>query len=456
MERTRIKEFTSGSISKQLLSFSIPLFLSGLLQILYSTVDMIVVGKVYGREGTSAVAVGGDLVNLLTFVVIGFSNAGQVLIARYIGAKERQRLGRFVGTMSGFLLLCATGISAISLLLRDQILDWLNTPAESREGTVAYATVCMLGLVFIYGYNVVGAILRGMGDSKHPFLFIALASVTNLLLDILFVAVFRMGVGGAALATVISQGVSFLSCGIFLIRKRKEFELNFSWRDFVLWDRSMLLGLIRLGIPMAIRSAAIQFSKLFVSSYINAYGVAVSAFAGIANKLASFANLISISMTTAGSTMIGQNLVAEKYDRVKKIMLRIAAVTLSVATVFSVLICLFPRAVFGLFVEKGEESVLALVNGYLPISILLFFGSALRAPMNALVNGSGNHRINLATAILDGIVFRIGFSLLFGLGLGLGYYGFWLGDALAGLTPFCMGFLFYCSGAWRRSSKSKQ
>ncbi len=454
MSNSQIKDFTSGNITKQLAVFAWPLFLSNLLQVVYNMVDMMVVGNVLGKAGIAAVSVGGDVSHLLTFVAMGFSNAGQVLIARYIGGKEREKIGRFVGTMCGFLMVCAVALGAIGLVFQDSLLRLMNTPAQALEGAAAYSTVCMAGLVFIYGYNVVSAILRGMGDSKHPFVFISIAAVLNLVLDLVFVVGFGMGAGGAALATVISQAVSFISCAVYLAVNSKQFELNMTAKDFVKWDKEMLASLLKLGAPMAIKTASIQVSKLFVNSWINSYGVAVSAFAGIANKISSIANLISTAMNTAGSTMVGQNIAAGEFERVKKILRSLSVITLTVAAAMSAVMCIFPEQIFALFTDEGDGDVLAIAGGYVPIAVLLFFGAAGRAIMNALINGSGNYKINFATAILDGIVNRIGLALLFGLALGMKHYGFWLGDALAGFTPFFIGLVFYFTGNWKKGKKT--
>ncbi len=453
MQKSQIQDFTKGKITKQLLVFVWPLFLSNLLQVVYNMVDMIVVGNVLGKVGISAVSVGGDVSHLLTFISMGFANAGQVLIARYIGAGERSKIGRFVGTMCGFLLGCSLVLTALGLVFQDTLLNLMNTPAESYDGAVSYSTVCMTGRVFIYGYNVDSAILRGMGDSKHPFVFISIAAVLNLILDVIFVVGFELGAGGAALATVISQAVSFISCAIFLAKNKKQFELNIKLKHFIKWDKTMLSELVKLGTPMAIKTASIQFSKLFVNSWVNSYGVAVSAFSGIANKVANISNLVSAAINTGGSTMVGQNLAAGEFERVKSILKNLAAITLSVASVFSVLIVLFPEQIFGIFTTEPE--VLSIARGFIPIAILLFLGSALRAVMNALLNGSGNYKINFVTAILDGIIMRIGLAVLFGLAFNMKHYGFWLGDAVAGFTPFFIGVVYYATGKWKRDQQHK-
>ena len=451
--KTMITDFTQGNIPKQLIIFATPLFLSSLLQAVYNMVDMIIVGHVLGDVGLSAVSVGGDVSNFLTFIALGFSNAGQVIISRYIGEGKKKEVGKFIATMSSALMLTAVILSTICLLLREPILNVMNTPEEAYLEALGYSTVCMFGMVFIYGYNTISAVLRGMGDSKHPFLFIGIAALLNVVLDVLFVVVIPMGAAGAALATVISQSVSFILCVLFLYAKRSSLGFDIKTSYFLRIERNMLSDLVKLGVPMAIKSAAIHFSKLFVNSHINSYGVAVSAFSGIANKINSISNLMSNALNTAGSSMVAQNVGARNYRRVPRIAISVAAVTLTIAVALSALFLSSPRLIFGIFTT--DTDVLAVAMEYIPIAILIFFGSACRAPANAIINGSGNYAVNFATAIFDGIILRIGLSLLFGEYMSMGYLGFWLGDALAGFTPMVIGIVFYASGKWKGKSLSE-
>ena len=447
--KSMVADFTSGNITKQLFTFAFPLFLSSLLQVLYNMADMIIVGHALGKVGLSAVSVGGDVSNFLTFVAMGFCSAGQVIISQYIGAGKRERISPFVGTMFTTLMGCAITISTVCLFLRTPILKLMNTPPEAFGQALAYSTVCMSGLVFIYGYNICSAVLRGMGDSKHPFIFIAISAILNVLLDLLFVLVFDMAAMGAALATVLSQAVSFISCAVFMYKRRETSGLDINLKYFIKIRTDMLADLLKLGIPMAIKSAAIHVSKLFVNSWINSYGVEVSAFAGIANKINSISNLISNSLNTSGSSMVGQNIAAQKHKRVLAIVRTIAVTTICIATTLSAAILIFPEYIFRIFVD--DQSVLEVAMEYLPIAVLIFFGSALRAPMNSLINGSGQTSLNFATAIFDGIVMRLGLSVLFGLVLDMKHIGFWLGDACAGFTPFVIGMVFLLSGKWKKA-----
>ena len=269
---TMVTDLTNGSVTKLLLKFAFPLFVSNALQAVYNIVDMIVVGQYIGGEGMSAVSIGGDVLHLLTFVAMGFSSAGQVLISQDVGAKRMDAVQKTIGTMFTFLLGISVVISVGCFFIRNLMLDLLNTPAESYAFTMDYTVTCIFGLFFIYGYNIISAILRGMGDSRRPFVFIAIAAVVNMVLDLLFVAGLKMEVFGAALATVISQGLSFVIALTYLYIKRESFGFDFKPASFKI-DSQAFRKLVALGVPMAIQSAAINLSKIVLTSWINLYGV---------------------------------------------------------------------------------------------------------------------------------------------------------------------------------------
>lgn len=441
-------DFTQGNIPRQLVNFALPLYLSNILQIVYNIVDMMIVGQVMGKIGLSAVAIGGDVSHFLNFFAMGFSGAGQVIIAQLWGAKNSDELGRFIGNMVTFLFCGGIFLSAVSLIFLEDILEIMSTPPESFSEAFNYATVTMSGVVFMYGYNAISSIMRGLGDSKHPFIFIGVAAILNVILDVIFVIFLEFGARGAALATVISQGASFLICVIFMYNRRRELAFKISLRDFFTPDKKLLTRLLKLGFPMAIRSASISTSKLFVSSWVNSYGVVVSAFAGVANKISSVSMLLSNALTMAGSSMIGQNIGAKKFERVTKILKVMFQISLTIAAILSVSIYIFPEEIYSAFTD--DEKVLQVGMEFLPLAVLLFFGSACRSPMSALINGSGNYLANFLTAIFDGIILRIGLALMFGLTFEMKYLGFWLGDAIAGFTPLVIGMTLYFSGKWQK------
>ena len=448
MERqaTMVKDMTEGKVVPLLLRFAFPLFVSNALQAVYNVVDMVVVGNYIGKAGMSAVSIGGDLLHLLTFVAMGFCSAGQVIIARAVGERRPEDIRKTIGTMFTFLLSVSAAIAVICYLLRASLLSWLNTPAAARAYAMDYLVTCVCGLVFIYGYNIVSAILRGMGDSKRPFLFIAVAAILNMILDVLFVKYCHMEVFGAALATVIGQGVSFLASLVYLYRRRESFGFDFRPASFRI-DGPTFRRLLALGIPMAIQSAAINLSKILLMSWINLFDVTYSALAGIFNKLNTMCGVISQSFTTAGSTMVGQNLGGRKYKRVNETLLTILLIGMGFAALFTAVMLLWPEGVYGMFTPDPDVlSVAAVLT--LPV-ILNFFGAGTRSVAFSLINGSGRAKLNLAVAIIDGMISRIGLAALFGFALHWDCFGFWMGDALAGFMPLLIGGVFYLSGHWR-------
>ena len=441
-----VKDMTEGRVVPLLLRFAFPLFVSNALQAVYNVVDMVVVGNYIGKAGMSAVSIGGDLLHLITFVAMGFCSAGQVIIARAVGEKRPEDIQKTIGTMFSFLLSVSAMIALVCFLLRESLLTWLNTPAAARAYAMDYLVTCVCGLVFIYGYNIVSAILRGMGDSKRPFLFIAIAAILNMVLDVLFVKYLHMEVFGAALATVIGQGVSFLASLVYLYRRRISFGFDFKPASFRV-DGPTFRRLLALGIPMAIQAAAINLSKILLMSWINRFDVTYSALAGIFNKLNTMCGVISQSFTTAGSTMVGQNLGARKYRRVNETLLTILLISLGFAALFTAAMVLWPEGVYGMFTPDPDVLAVAAVLT-LPI-ILNFFGAGTRSVAFSLINGSGRAKLNLAVAIIDGMISRIGLAALFGFALHWDCFGFWMGDALAGFMPLMIGGVFYLSGRWK-------
>ena len=446
-KETMVTDMTTGNVTKLLLSFAFPLFVSNALQAVYNIVDMIVVGQYIGGAGMSAVSIGGDILHLLTFVAMGFSSAGQVLIARDVGSQNMNQVRKTIGTMFTFLLSISLVISFGCFFIRHNILHWLNTPAESYAFTMDYTVTCIVGLFFVYGYNIVSAILRGMGDSRRPFLFIAIAASLNIVLDIVFVAVCGMEVFGAALATIISQAGSFIVSLIYLYRRKESFGFDFNLKSFRI-ESVALKPLLALGIPMAIQSAAINLSKIVLMSWINLFGVVYSALAGVYNKINMMIGIVSNSFTAAGSTMVGQNLGAKQYERVPKILRTVGFCTILISTVFAFVMVGFQDSIYRMF--TSDEVVVS--NAYIlliPI-ILNFYGAATRSIAFSLINGSGNTKLNYAVAVLDGIISRIGIAALLGFVVKMGCQGFWYGDALAGFIPIVIGMCYYFWGNWKK------
>ncbi len=447
-----IKDYTSGPVTRQLLGFAWPFMLSNLLQTAYNLVDMAVVGQYVGPAGLSAVGIGADLIHFYTFLCMGFCNAGQVLISQYVGLKDRDSLSRIVGAMFTFILGLSLAITVLGLALAGRVMNWLNVPPEAAVYCRQYTDCCTAGLFFLVGYVMVAAILRGMGESKKPMLFIMIASALNVVLDIVFVSQ-GMGPLGAALATVIAQGVSFLLCVGYLWRRRDRLGFEFKLRH-LRPDPVNLKKLLRLGVPMMIQSCAISVSQLFVSSRINTFGVTVSAVNSVGGKLSTVASIISQALSQSGATMVGQNFAARKFDRVGRTVGMSLAVGLGFAGVLSAVMIGWPEQVFSLF--DDDPAVLAMSHSYVLIAVLNFFGFAVRGPSTALCNGMGFPVMNFVLGILDGVVMRIGLCLLLAETFHMGVTGYWLGGALAGYAFFLVMCPYFLSGKWKNHAPASK
>ena len=418
------------------------------MMVLLNTVDMVVVGQRLGEAGTSAVSIGGSVAMFLNAFINGFSAAAQVIIAMMVGAKKKNQISGFVSTVSGFIFVCSIVAMLIMIPLTDTMLQLLNTPEEAYAGAFEYSRICLYGIIPIFAYHIISSIVRGMGDSRHPLMFIVIACGLNIVLDFVFVLGFDMGVGGAAIATVLAQLVSVVFSIGLLIVKRDAFELSIKKRDFFVWNKHHLSEFVKLAIPMAISNSAIQIASMVISSFTNDYGTSVSAFSGIRSNISTTANLILGAVATAGAMIIGQNIAAGNIKRVNGILLRIGIITMSIAAILSIAFMLFPITLFKIF--TNEPDVLAIVKPHMPILIMTFVIAGLHPITRALITGSGNKRINLIIALIDAIIARIGLALIFGVWLDWGYMGMWFGTTVAGFVPIIIGAVFYLTGVWKR------
>ena len=440
--KTLVNDMSQGPVLKSLIRFAIPMMLANLLQAVYSMVDMIVVGQFGGPAGLSAVGIGGQLTNLFLAVGMGFSNGAQVVISQQVGMKSK-KISRTIGTLLTTELLLAVLVGAVAVVFHGGILELMNTPQAAWDEAVGYLVICSCGMVFIYGYNALCAILRGMGESKLPMLFIAVASLVNVVLDLVFVGALHWGASGAAAATVIAQGVAFFSAAAFLFRHKEAVQFDFRLRSFAV-DREQLGALCRLGIPSVVQQFLITISITFVNAQVNAFDVAASAVDSVGGKLNMVANIITGAISTATATMIAQSFGARKMDRVKHAFRACMVICMIWWVVLSACYLLFPRQIFGMFTT--DEQVLALAPTYLRYAVIWLLAlCSMDAPF-ALVQGVGYASFNLIVGLLDGVAARIGLSMLLGHFMGL--TGFWLGSGLAGfVTTIAMG-IYYLTGRW--------
>ncbi|MBQ7534070.1 MAG: MATE family efflux transporter [Stomatobaculum sp.] len=440
-------DLTRGPVMKTLLRFSFPFMLSVLLQTLYSTTDTIVVGQVLGSRGLSAVSTGSQLMTMAYMICIGYANAGQVLIAQAKGAENYEKLQKSISTLFILETLLSAAIGILCIVFCDLLLSAMHTPAEAWEQARLYILICSAGVIFTGLYNMFSAILRGMGDSKHPLLFVLIASVLNIILDILFVAFFHWNVAGAALATVIGQAVSVLFSMYFLIRHRDTFQVDFRPHALRL-DKSTAAQLSSIGIPMAANSAAINFSFLFVGSMVNSLGVLVSAAFGVIQKIRNFPNIITMGISQGVTPMYGQNLGAGKTDRVNETVKACLLCCSVICAAFAALFLLAPDFCFRLFTQ--DEEVLAYAGMSMFCLAIEMPAKALMPACSGLVNAQGFVQLSSTVALLDAFAGRVFLCWFCGFYLNLGAFGFFLGYVLGTYVTSLLVFVYYITGLWKK------
>lgn len=441
------RDFTQGSISKQMVWFMLPFMASNALQVFYSTIDMVVVGEYVKTPGLSAVSLSSQIMNFATMVSLGFSNAGQVLISQALGAGKRKEMNSIIGTLFSLITIIAIILSAIIILGREWILDLLKIPAESRDYAIDYLVICGAGLVFTAGYNMVAAVLRGMGDSKRPFLFIGIASVINLVLDLLFTGVLGWKVAGAAWATIIGQAVSFIFSLFYLYRKKEEFGFDFKKESFKINPHYSGM-ILRLGTPMAIQAGSINISMLFVNSMVNNISLEASATFGVGLRIDDIVNKISMGIQYAAVPMVSQNIAARQPNRAKQTVY-CAWIYAGILTVVAIVGYLtIGKQLFMLF--DDNPAVHTLSGEFIRGIIWIFPALAVMRGTGAFIQGIGNAKLSMVLALLDGVFLRIGLSWLFGTVFGWGFYGFVLGYGLAPYGFAIPGLVYFLSGIWKK------
>ena len=445
--KTISKDFTQGKIGRQLLWFTLPFMASNALQVLYSTIDMVIVGECVGTAGLSAVSQSSQILNFATMVCLGFCSAGQVLISQALGAGKRKEMSSIIGTLFSLMTILSLILTAVVLLGRNWILDVMNIPPDVRDYALDYLTICGAGLLFTAGYNMVSAVLRGMGDSKRPFLFIGIASAVNLVLDLLFTGLLGWEVAGAAWATIIGQGVSFLFSLVYLYRRRVAFGFDFQRSSFRIHPHYSKM-ILTLGTPMAIQSGCINLSMLFVNSLINNVGTVASATFGVGVRIDDIINKISQGIHYAAMPMISQNIAAGKPDRAIRTV-RFSWLYSGILTVIAITAYLcFGKQMFMLF--SSDPLVHEMSGTFIKAILWMFPALAVMRGSSAFIQGIGNARMSLVLALLDGVVLRIGLSWLFGIYLGWDFFGFVLGYGLAAYGNAIPGMLYFLSGRWKR------
>ena len=312
------RELTSGSVMKNLLFFSLPYLLSFFLQTLYGMADLLIIGQYGGVADTTAVSVGSQVMHMLMVMIVGLAMGATVNIGQAIGGRDNRRAALFTGnTVTLFMGLSVT-LTFLLLILRNAIVSAVSTPADAAAGTVDYLTICFIGIPFITAYNIISAVFRGMGDSKSPMYFIAVACAANIVLDYLFIGALGMGPAGAALGTVLSQAISVIIS--LIVIKRRSTGLALTKAD-IRPNKQIIGKILKIGIPVAMQDGFIQIAFMVITVIANRRGLNDAAAVGIVEKIIGFLFLVPSSMLSAVSALGAHNIGAQKPERARKTLL---------------------------------------------------------------------------------------------------------------------------------------
>ncbi len=438
-----ITDFTTGSIPKALIKFSLPFLLTNLIQALYNIVDIMVVSHFCGKTGIAGASIAGSITMTVTYMIIGLCNGGAIMTSQYVGRNSMKDVKETIGTTFGLMLILSVISTVITLSFSTLFLNLLNTPADAFNETKSYFTICMTGSVFIFGYNAISSILRGLGDSKTPMYFGIASCILNIVLDILFVGGFNTGVAGAALATVISQAISVIGCIIYL--KKHDFLFDFKIKSFKIYPQKAL-NIFKLGLPGAIQNMIVSGGFLIVSSITNSLGVNAASGVAIAGKVNDFAQMPAGAIGMAVSSMIGQNVGAEKFDRARKTLKSGIVMSVAIGMVMFTIVQLFPTHLMGLLVD--EEDVIQTALPYLRITAFDYILTGMCFPLNGLCNGSGHTMFTMIPSIFSSVIARVPVAYFCTSVLDWGLFGVGMSTPTGTISAIIICTIYYLSNKW--------
>ncbi len=380
-------DMTVGKPWKSILIFTLPMVIGNIAQQLYSTVDSIVVGKFVGDEALAAVGSAAPILNLLLVLFIGISAGANIMVAQYFGANNRKSLSYTIGNSITVTAICCIVLIAVALPLLEPLLKLLQTPKDIQEACRDYLFISLVGMAGMAFYNILSSIIRGLGDSFSALIYLLIATVINIILDLVFVAKCELGVGGVALATVIAQAISSVLCIIKLSRMRGYFDFGFK---FMALKKEYVKILVKLGLPSGMTQAIFSSAMIIVQSLTNQFGVTFIAANIVVMRVDGFAMMPNFSFGTALTTFAGQNVGAGLYDRVTKGARQGTLMAVGCSATITAIILVFGKKLMGLFTDTPElvslsyRLMLILAVGYIVVAVTQSLGGIMRGAGDAM------------------------------------------------------------------------
>ncbi len=443
-----MKDFTEGKEGKLIFKFALPMLMGNVFQQLYNVVDSIVIGRVLGKEALAAVGANFPLIFALISFVVGIAIGSTVIISQYFGAKQMDNVKKAIDTLYIFMFFASLIITTIGIFASDYIFQLISLPEEVIIPAVEYFNVYALGFVFFFGFQGTSAILRGLGDSKTPLYFLIISTIVNIILDIVFVVYIDFGIKGVAAATVIAQAGAFFTI-VWYLNRYHEF-LDFSPLKMK-FDRAIFAKSLKIGLPSGFQQTFVSVGFLALYKIVNQFGTSTIAAYSIAMRIDMFAILPAMNFSAAISTFVGQNIGANKFDRIEKGLKSTLFMMSIIAIIISVFTLTFANQLMGLFTNDAEvikigAEYLYVVSGFYVIVSTMFV-------LTGVLRGAGDTLIPMLITILALWIVRIPISYF--LSLEYGYIGIWWGIPIAWFVGITTSFFYYKSGRWKSKAVVK-
>jgi len=437
-----MKDFTVGKEARLILQFSVPLVLGNICQNLYNVVDSIIVGRFLGKEALGAVGASFPIIFALISLVIGVGSGASTVVSQYFGARKIDEVKRTIDTIFIFFLGSSLIITILGITFSRHIFQLIGLPEEIIPEAVSYLNVYLLGMFFFFGFAGISSILRGLGDAKTPLYFMIVATINNVLFDLLFVVVFKWGIEGAAIATILSEGGAFVTAAIYLNRKHP--IINLSFRKFS-FDRDIFRSCMRIGLPTGFQQSFIAVGMMAIMSIVNGFGTnAVAAYAA-AMRVDSFVKMPAITFSSALSTFVGQNLGAFQEQRAETGLRATLLFSTIYCVIISLAIILFGGQVMSLFstdpevIKIGQDYLVIVSSFYLLFSVMFSFTGFLR--------GAGATLVPMISTFTALYLIRIpAASFLSGM---IGVNGIWWAEPMGTFVGMIILLWYFKSGRWK-------
>lgn len=448
------KDLTTGSIPRHLLNFSIPMLLANLLQTGYSIINTIWVGNKVGDNAVGAAQVSFPIVFMLISLASGATLATTILVSQYYGAKDFKMVEKVVNNSFSIAIIMGVVLTVVGILASDAILRLMDTPQEIFSMASSYLKISLAGFVLIFLTFLITSILRGIGDTKTPLIFMAVGVAMNAVLDPLMIIGIgpfpKMGLDGAAYASLIAQAAAFVMAMIYLSRKNHFVAINLKKLTL---DRKLTYVIFKLGFPSMVQQSLVSISSAFITGFVNAFGATATSAFGAAARIESLVFMPAMSFGMAASALAGQNLGAGKPERVKDVFKWGIIMTSVVTLVLSGLIVAFPKLLLSMFVQETE--VLDIGIGYLRIVGCFYIVFAIMFISNGIINGAGKTMATMIFTIVTLWVVRVPLSAILSK-TGLQISGIWISIDIGFTVGLIISLSYYFTGKWRKSAVIRQ